>query len=198
MTFPMIYLASASPRRHELLLQIGVPHQVLHVPPPPGADEPILAGEAPALYVRRTARDKALRALEWIRTQSLPPQPVLTADTCVILGQTILGKPTDLNEAKKMLKHLSGSTHEVHTAVVVAHHNHIHEDVSITRVRIKPLSEEEIQAYCDTGEPLGKAGSYGIQGAAAVFIEHISGSYSGVMGLPVFETHRLLGLARQK
>ncbi len=191
----MIYLASASPRRHELLLQIGVAHQVLHVPPPPGADEPILVGEAPATYVRRTAHDKALRALDWIRTQSLPLRPVLTADTCVILDHAILGKPSDLDDAKKMLKHLSGGLHEVHTAVVVAHRNQIHEDISITQVRFKPLSDAEIQTYCDTGEPLGKAGGYGIQGAAAVFIEHISGSYSGVMGLPVFETHRLLSAA---
>ncbi len=194
----MIYLASASPRRHELLLQIGVPHQVLNVPPPPGADEPILPGEAPAIYVCRTARDKALRALQWMRTQSLPLQPVLAADTCVILNQIILGKPADLSDAKRMLKILSGATHEVHTAVVVVHNNQIHEDVSVTQVRVKPLSEEEIQAYCDTGEPLGKAGSYAIQGAAAVFIEHISGSYSGVMGLPVFETHRLLSVTGYK
>jgi septum formation protein len=195
MNFPAIYLASASPRRHDLLLQIGIEHQMLDVPSPPGEDEPVLHNEAPSAYVRRTARDKALRALEWIDRQALPPRAVLTADTTVILDQAVLGKPADLADAARMLAQLSGRTHEVHTAIVLACDGRIHEDISITQVRFKTLSPADIDGYCRTGEPLGKAGSYGIQGAAAVFVEHISGSYTGVMGLPLFETHRLLAKA---
>ncbi|WP_460874631.1 Maf family protein [Paralcaligenes ginsengisoli] len=195
MNTPMIYLASASPRRHELLQQIRIPHQVLDVPSPPGEDEPIHENESAAAYVRRTARDKALRAISWIAAQSLPPRPILSADTTVILDQAVLGKPADLAEARSMLERLSGHTHEVHTAIVLAHRGQLYEDVSITTVRMKGLSHAEIEAYCQTDEPLGKAGSYGIQGAAAIFIEHISGSYTGVMGLPLFETHRLLARA---
>ena len=192
MNIPMIYLASASPRRHELLQQIRIPHQVLDVPSPPGEDEPMHENESAAAYVRRTARDKALRAINWIAARSLPPRPILSADTTVILDQAVLGKPADLAEAHSMLERLSGHTHEVHTAIVLAHRGQLYEDVSITTVRMKELSQAEIEAYCQTDEPLGKAGSYGIQGAAAIFIEHISGSYTGVMGLPLFETHRLL------
>lgn len=192
MNIPMIYLASASPRRHELLQQIRIPHQVLDVPSPPGEDEPMHENESAAAYVRRTARDKALRAISWIAARSLPPRPILSADTTVILDQAVLGKPADLAEAHSMLERLSGHTHEVHTAIVLAHRGQLYEDVSITTVRMKELSQAEIEAYCQTDEPLGKAGSYGIQGAAAIFIEHISGSYTGVMGLPLFETHRLL------
>ncbi|HEY9280301.1 MAG TPA: Maf family protein [Eoetvoesiella sp.] len=191
-TSPLIYLASASPRRHEILLQMGIAHQILKVPSPPGEDEPRLPNETPEHYVCRTAKDKALRAVDWISTQALPCAPILSADTTVILNNDILGKPVDQNEARQMLERLSGATHFVHTAVVLAHAGQAHEDVSITEVRMKRLSKTEIDAYCATGEPMGKAGSYGIQGAAAFFIEHISGSYSGVMGLPIFETYRLL------
>lgn len=188
-----IYLASASPRRHEILEQMGVPHTVLDVPSPPGEDEPRFPGESPADYVRRTAKEKALRAMEWVVAQALPPQPVLAADTTVFLGDDILGKPTDIDDARQMLRRLSGTTHCVHTAVVLSCANGLHEAVSITDVRMKTLSDAEIEAYCATGEPMGKAGSYGIQGHASLFIEHIAGSYSGVMGLPVFETGQLLG-----
>lgn len=188
-----IYLASASPRRHEILEQMGVPHSVLDVPSPPGEDEPRFPGESPADYVRRTAKEKALRAMEWVVAQALPPQPVLAADTTVFLGDDILGKPTDIDDARQMLRRLSGTTHCVHTAVVLSCANGLYEAVSITDVRMKTLSDAEIEAYCATGEPMGKAGSYGIQGHASLFIEHIAGSYSGVMGLPVFETGQLLG-----
>jgi len=187
-----IYLASASPRRHEILLQMGVAHTVLDVPAPPGEDEPRLAGECPADYVRRTAKEKALRAVAWISTQALPQQPVLAADTTVFIGHDILGKPVDADDARQMLRRLSGTTHSVHTAVVLACGQHLDEKVSMTDVRMKRLSDAEIEAYCATGEPMGKAGGYGIQGRAALFIEHISGSYSGVMGLPIFETGQLL------
>jgi len=187
-----LYLASASPRRHEILLRMGVAHTVLDVPSPPGEDEPRLAGEHPADYVRRTAREKALRAVAWVGEQGLPPQPILAADTTVFLGDDILGKPADAADAQHMLKRLSGTAHNVHTAVVLAWEGQLDEKVSMTEVRMKPLSDAEIAAYCATGEPMGKAGAYGIQGHAALFIEHISGSYSGVMGLPVFETGLLL------
>lgn len=195
MSAPIIYLASASPRRHEILQQMKVLHQVLRVPAAPGEDEPRLENETPECYVRRTARDKATRATEWILAQSLSHWPVLSADTTVILDQDILGKPADDDDAARMLGRLSGRTHSVHTAIALAHQGGLLEDVSITTVRMKKLSPAEIDAYCKTGEPLGKAGSYGIQGYAARFIEHISGSYTGVMGLPIFETHRLLQTA---
>lgn len=187
-----IYLASASPRRHDILQQMGVPHVVLDVPSPPGKDEPQLPDEAPANYVRRTAREKALRAVEWIASQALPPRPILAADTTVILDGTILGKPVNADDARQMLARLSGTVHSVHTAVVLYHAGDLHELVSKTEVRMRPLSATEIDAYCATGEPMGKAGSYGIQGHAALFIEYIAGSYSGVMGLPIFETGQLL------
>ena len=204
MNLPEIYLASASPRRHELLVQIGVMHDILHVPSPDGEDEPRLSNESPQVYVRRTARDKASRAAQWVAAHASsattgrldPDRPILTADTTVILGDDILGKPARAEDAHQMLARLSGTTHAVHTAVVVAHRGQLMEDVSITEVRFKPLSKEEIHAYCATGEPMGKAGSYGIQGRASLFIEHISGSYSGVMGLPIFETGRLLQALR--
>lgn len=195
MSTTTIYLASTSPRRHEILQQMGVPHEVVLVPAPAGQDEPRLAGEAAEDYVRRTARDKAHRAAAWILEQARPQRPVLSADTTVILDHDILGKPLDLADAAMMLARLSGRTHHVHTAIALAYDGRIDEDVCITTVRMKTLSAAEIKYYCTTGESLGKAGSYAIQGYAARFIEHISGSHTGVMGLPVFETHRLLARA---
>lgn len=199
-TIPAIYLASASPRRHQILLQMEVQHDVLDIPSPPGDDEPRLAGEAPHLYVRRTAREKAQRAVAWLAAQQdqgatgqlRPARAVLAADTTVILRNDILGKPADVAQARDMLKRLSGRLHSVHTAVVLADGDRLLEDVSITEVRFKKLTDAEIDAYCNSGEPMGKAGAYGIQGKAALFIQYISGSYTGVMGLPVFETGRLL------
>lgn len=195
MKFPQIYLASASPRRHEILTQLGVPHEVLRLPPAAGEDEPRLPGESPADYVERTAREKAQRALEYLAqagTLHLPPRPVLAADTTVILGDDILGKPADTAEARSMLGRLSGSEHEVRSAVVLAEPGRILEAVSVTTVRFAELSPEDINAYCATGEPMDKAGAYGIQGLAGLFVEHIAGSYTGVMGLPVHETGLLL------
>jgi septum formation protein len=192
MSGSIIYLASASPRRHDILQQMMIQHQVLRVPAAPGEDEPRLENETPECYVRRTARDKATRAIEWIVAQSLPRWPVLSADTTVILDRDILGKPADRDDAAQMLGRLSGRTHSVHTAIALALEGRLLQDVSISAVRMKKLSTAEIDAYCKTGEPLGKAGSYGIQGFAARFIEHISGSYTGIMGLPIFETCHLL------
>lgn len=189
---PSIYLASVSPRRHELLNQIDVPHEVLLVPTPPGEDEPQHPGEAAHVYVQRTSMDKAVRANHFIEQQRLAQKPVLTADTCVILEGEVLGKPVDDADTARILGLLSGKTHEVHTAIVVAWQGQYFTDVSITRVSMKTLEPQEIQAYCASQEGNGKAGAYGIQGLASVFIEHIAGSYSGVMGLPLFETCRLL------
>lgn len=189
---PRLYLASASPRRRELLLQIGLIHEVLRVPAPPGEDEPQLPGESPADYVLRTAREKAERGERWMRAQSLPELPVLAADTTVILDGRVLGKPADRADALRILEALSGTEHEVRTAVVLAAGGRLHEAVSVTQVRMRPTTASERERYCDSGEPYGKAGAYGIQGVAGTFIAHISGSYSGVMGLPVFETAMLL------
>jgi len=192
---PRIYLASASPRRRELLTQIGVAHRVLAVPAPPGEDEPRHAGEAAEVYVRRTARDKAERGVRYLHDQALPDLPLLAADTTVILGDDVLGKPADRDDAIAILRRLSGHAHQVHTAVVVAAAGQLHETVSVTEVRLRTLSQQDIERYCDSGEPFGKAGAYGIQGLAGIFVEHIAGSYTGVMGLPVFETAQLLGRA---
>lgn len=189
---PQIYLASASPRRRELLAQIGLAHTVLQVPAPPGEDEPQHPGEAAADYVKRTAREKAERGYQWMASQQLPVLPLLAADTTVILNGEVLGKPIDRAHAIDMLSRLSGTSHHVHTAVVLWHDGQCHEDVSVSEVRMRVLSAEDIARYCDSGEPFGKAGAYGIQGLAGTFIAHLSGSYTGVMGLPVFETANLL------
>ncbi len=193
MNFPKIYLASASPRRHEILTGLGVPHEILRLPPAAGEDEPRLAGEPPPVYVERTAREKAVRALDWLAgAPHLPAYPVLAADTTVILQDDILGKPADMADARRMLRRLSGREHEVRTAVVIGGAGRLLHAVSITTVRFASLSDTDIDDYCASGEPMGKAGAYGIQGLAGLFIEHIAGSYTGVMGLPVHETGRLL------
>ncbi|AXA76621.1 Maf family protein [Achromobacter xylosoxidans] len=190
-----LYLASASPRRRELLTQIGLPHAVLRVPAPPGEDEPQHPGESAADYVRRTARDKAERGRDWLRAQSLPIMPLLAADTTVILNGQVLGKPADRDDAIRILQALSGQTHQVHTAVALWSGERLLESVSITEVQMRPLQADEIARYCDSGEPYGKAGAYGIQGLAGTFIARIDGSYTGVMGLPLFETANLLRAA---
>jgi septum formation protein len=199
-----LLLASASPRRHEILDQLGIVHGILRVPAPDGEDEPLLPGEAAADYVRRTARDKAERAAAWLASggqpDTVPPgwpadwrdAPILCADTTVILGHEALGKPRDAADAADTLRRLSGREHAVHTALVVAHRGQYRESVSISTVRFQALADEEIAAYIASGEPFGKAGSYAIQGRAAAFITHLAGSHSGVMGLPAHETTELL------
>jgi septum formation protein len=194
-TSARLYLASASPRRRELLTQVGLAHEVLLVPAPPGEDEPQHPGESAADYVPRTARDKALRGRDWMLSQDLPQLPLLAADTTVILAGAVLGKPADRDDAMRILRALSGSAHEVHTAVAVWTGNQLLEAVSITEVRMRALTDEELGRYCDSGEPYGKAGAYGIQGLAGTFVSHIAGSYTGVMGLPLFETANLLRAA---
>jgi len=184
MTYAPIVLASRSPRRRQLLAQIGVPHEVLEV----DFDEARLPGEAPRAFVERLARDKAAHA----RAQVPQGGPLLAADTIVVLDGEIFGKPRDEDDALRMLRALSGRGHEVMTAVAVCDGTRVHSTVSVSRVDFRELGEPECRAYWATGEPADKAGAYAVQGLGAVFIERIDGSYSGVMGLPLFETARLL------
>ena len=183
---PLVCLASVSPRRRELLAQIGVPYRVVGA----DIDESVRSGEAPRDYVLRMARQKALTVRE--RGETLP---VLAADTTVVLDNTIFGKPLDRDDGLAMLGRLSGRTHEVMTAVALANSRDVTLRLSVSTVRFRGLSPEECAAYWETGEPRDKAGGYAVQGAAAVFIESLSGSYSGVMGLPLFETGELLRAA---
>ena len=183
---PVVCLASVSPRRRELLLQIGVPHKVVGA----DIDETARSGEAPRDYVMRMARQKALAVRE--RGEILP---VLAADTTVVLEDVIFGKPRDREDGIAMLRRLSGRTHEVLTAVAVANAGEVSLRLSVSSVRFRPLTLQECNGYWETGEPRDKAGGYAVQGAAAVFIESLSGSYSGVMGLPLFETAELLRAA---
>jgi len=183
-----LYLASQSPRRRELLKQIGVKFRVLA----PDVDEAPLPREAPDSYVERIARIKAEVAWARIIERRRARHPVLAADTAVVLGQRILGKPANDAEARAMLKALSGRAHHVLTAVAVAHESQLRLATSITAVTFRRLAPSEIAHYVASGEPHDKAGAYGIQGLAASFITRIEGSYSGVMGLPLFETVNLL------
>ena len=189
-----IYLASKSPRRQQLLEQMGVRIEWLL----PGDDEDaesleaVRPGEAPARYVLRVTDAKLDAALARLARRGLPAAPVLCADTTVAMGRTIYGKPEDAADARRMLTQLAGQTHRVLTAVSVQCGAKRLRALSESRVRFCALTASGIQAYVATGEPLGKAGAYAVQGRAATFIEHISGSYSGIMGLPVFETAALL------
>jgi septum formation protein len=196
-----IYLGSQSPRRAQLLEQIGVPFRVLapqdaHEAQALEALEAQRPGEPPARYVRRVTLLKLAAAAQRIRDQGLPPAPVLCADTAVALGAQILGKPRDARHAAAMLRALSGHEHRVLTAVAVQDANGAtHAALSVSRVHFAALASREVSAYAASGEWQGKAGGYAIQGRAAAFIEHISGSYSGIMGLPLHETARLLAAA---
>lgn len=181
-----IYLASASPRRSALLRQICVPHQILI----PSIDESRLPDETPADYVVRLARAKAERI--WSRLKPEERRPVLAADTTVALGNDIFGKPADRAEGVAMLQRLAGRTHQVYTGIAVAHDERIQHALSVSEVEFKALSAADCQAYWNSGEPQDKAGGYAVQGLAAAFIARISGSYTGVMGLPLAETTQLL------
>jgi septum formation protein len=185
---PHIYLASRSPRRGELLGQIGVSFEVL----PSDVDESVLPDESPEHYVLRLAREKAQVCVRHLAEQGLPQHPVLAADTTVCIDGVILGKPEDDVDATAMLRRMSDRWHVVHTAIAVANGERVETALSSTQVEVAPLREEEIAAYVASGEPRDKAGSYGIQGLAGTFIRRIEGSYSGVMGLPVYETAQLL------
>lgn len=196
MPMNFVYLASASPRRRELLKQIGVPYRVIDV----AVDESVIAGESAGTYVARLAAAKVNAAWQKIRN---PPDmrllntdmPVLAADTAVVLGEKILGKPIDKQDATRMLAALSGRTHQVLTAVALQTSSGVMHRVSSSEVTFRSLSALECAIYWDTAEPRDKAGGYAIQGYAATFIKDLRGSYSGVMGLPLFETAALLDAA---
>lgn len=193
-----VYLASQSPRRTQLLDQLGVAHRALR----PDADEDaealeaVHAGELPLDYVRRVTRLKLGAARARLRRRGLPMAPILCADTTVALGRRILGKPRDDGEAAAMLRALSGRTHRVLTAVALSAGARSLLATSVSRVRFAVLSETTIRRYVASGEPQGKAGAYAIQGRIAAWIEHIEGSHSGIMGLPLHETTLLLSRAR--
>jgi septum formation protein len=189
-----IYLASQSPRRRQLLEQLGVKYELLL--PDEGEDteslEQVLPGEAPAPYVRRVTGLKLDVALQRLQRRGLPPAPVLCSDTTVALGRMIYGKPAGDADARRMLRELAGHTHRVLTAVAVAAGRRRLAALNDSRVTFAPMSAAQIRAYVATGEPLGKAGAYAVQGRAAAYITQISGSYSGIMGLPMHETAQLL------
>jgi septum formation protein len=183
---PLIYLASASPRRSALLDQIGVAHRVQ----PVVVDESALDSEPPDEYVRRLAMLKAETL--WQQLASAQRQPVLGADTAVVLDAEILGKPRDEQDCLRMLGLLSARTHQVFTAVALRASAGCEAKVNVSEVTFRKLAAEEIRRYWRSGEPADKAGGYAVQGRAALFIERIAGSYSGIMGLPLFETGELL------
>ncbi|BBO19452.1 MAG: Maf family nucleotide pyrophosphatase [Burkholderiales bacterium] len=193
---PRIYLASRSPRRRELLAQIGVRFELLMfrgVPrEDPDVDEAVLATEAPEDYVVRVTLAKARAGTRRIRERHLIPHPVLAADTTVEIDGHIIGKPEHEADAVAILQRLSGRTHRVLTAVALSDNGRTDHLLSISEVRFRPLEHEEIRRYVAGGEPLDKAGAYGIQGRAAIFVEEIRGSYTGIMGLPLYETALLL------
>jgi septum formation protein len=198
MSADFVYLASGSPRRRELLTQIGVPFKVLKV----SVDEALVPGEAPENYVVRLAKTKAARG--WEVGRARPPEPgpaasnaapVLAADTTVILGGRILVKPADRTDGERMLLELAGHTHEVLTAVALAMPNGVESRLSRSEVTFRAITAAEARDYWETGEPHDKAGGYAIQGRAAIFVADLRGSYSGVMGLPLYETAELLQLA---
>ena len=193
---PRIYLASSSPRRRELLHQIGVRFDLLLFRSQPRADtevsEDVLPGEAPDDYVLRVARAKAEHGVRLARLRHLPLRPVLAADTTLDLRGEIIGKPRDQADAAAILARLSGASHRVLTAVALADGERLERVLSVSEVRFRALSAEEIRRYAASGEAQDKAGAYGIQGRAATFIEEIRGSYSGIVGLPLCETALLL------
>jgi len=182
----MLYLASQSPRRRALLDQLGIDYGVLEVSVP----EQRLPGEPPENYVSRVAREKAGAGL--LKVVAAPNATVLGADTEVVLGDVVYGKPTDAADAQRMLRELSGRSHRVISVVWLISAGREEHALSVSDVRFATLSDADIAAYVATSECFGKAGAYAIQGRAAAFIEHLSGSYSGVMGLPLFEMAGLL------
>ena len=183
-----VYLASASPRRAELLRQIGVPFEIW----PASIEEGVAEGEGAEEYVRRLATTKADKIWDEVQEDGLEPRPVLAADTAVVLDGRVLGKPQSAAEAQAMLEDLSGRTHQVLTAVALRCGPKTDTLVSASEVRFRATTAAERRAYSGTDEPYDKAGGYGIQGLAAVFVEHLNGSYSAVVGLPLCETAQLL------
>jgi septum formation protein len=200
----LIYLASQSPRRQEILTQIGVKFQLLLAEPSEDVEslEIQLPDEPALIYVKRVTLAKLAAAKQRLHARGLDLAPILCADTTVALiledgKEIILGKPANQHDAKRILQLLSGKTHDVHTAVAVLSNPHINDDqpkllVSSSQVTFKSLTDEEINAYISTNEPMGKAGAYGIQGIGGCLISSISGSFSGIMGLPLYETSQLM------
>ncbi|MCX7145502.1 MAG: Maf family protein [Sulfuritalea sp.] len=193
---PRIYLASRSPRRRELLTQIGVRFDLLLFRAAPREDEEVseawLPGETPEDYVQRVARAKAMFGAGLIASRAIVVRPVLAADTTLDLDGEIIGKPRDEADAISILTRLSGRSHRILTAIAMARGERVEHRLSISEVRFRDLSADEIRRYVQSGEPMDKAGAYGIQGRAAMFIEHINGSHSGIVGLPLCETTLLL------
>ena len=193
---PRIYKPSRSPRRRELLAQIGVRFELLMfrgVPrEDPDVDEMVLPDETPEDYVVRVTLAKAEAGVRRIRQRHLIPHPVLAADTTVEIDGQVIGKPEHEADAVAILQRLSGRSHRVLTAVALSDGSQAEHLLNISEVRFRPLEPEEIRRYVASGEPLDKAGAYGIQGRAAIFIEEIKGSYTGIMGLPLYETAILL------
>ena len=191
---PTVYLASQSPRRSQLLEQLGVRHTLLLPAAEEDAEalEAVWPGEAPADYVQRVTRLKLDAALQRRIARGLPDAPVLCADTTVALGRSILGKPQDAADAARMLARLSGRSHRVLTAVALGQGARMVQLLSVSQVRFAAMNAQDIAAYVASGEPMGKAGAYAVQGLAAAYIARISGSYSGIMGLPLFETAHAL------
>ena len=189
-----VYLASQSPRRRQLLEQIGIQYELLLASPEEDSEalETVMSGELPLTYVKRVTQLKLDAAVIRMKQRGLPNAPILCADTTVALGRHILGKPEDAKDALRMLKMLSGQTHRVLTAVAVASNRKRAICVSVSQVTFAPMKLSEMKSYVASGEPMGKAGAYGIQGLAATYISEIKGSYSGIMGLPLFETAQLL------
>jgi septum formation protein len=194
--FKRIYLASRSPRRRELLKQAGISFEVLLFREDSrrgvDVDESPVAQESPRDYVQRMARIKTQAAALRLAQRRLPLYPVLGADTSVILDERILGKPADADEAVAMLSALSGRVHEVMTAVAVCRHERLETRLSVSKVEFSPLTPVQIRQYVASGEAFDKAGAYAIQGRAGAFVRHLAGSYTGVMGLPLYETIELL------
>jgi septum formation protein len=190
----LVYLASQSPRRSQLLRQIGVAHEPLLADEDEDAEslEAVRPGESPEDYVQRVTALKRQAARRRLQRRGLPPAPLLCADTTVALGRRILGKPADAAEAADTLARLSGRTHRVLTAVAVQAGRRHWQALQVSHVCFAPLTPDELRSYVASGEPFGKAGAYAIQSAAAAWIVHIRGSYSGIMGLPLFETAALL------
>ncbi len=198
-----VYLASQSPRRRQLLEQLGVRHELLLPDPDEDAEalEAIKANETPATYVKRVTRLKLDAAMARLKRRGLPAAPILCCDTTVALGRVIYGKPEDAKDARRMLSELAGSTHRVLTAVAVQGVGKAarrFEALSTSHVSFEAMTVAQIRAYVASGEPLGKAGAYAIQGRVAMHVSHISGSYSGIMGLPLHETALLLRAAGLK
>ncbi len=193
-----IYLASQSPRRRQLLEQLGIEYQLL-LPNAKGDEEEdaealeeAVSGESPSHYVQRVTQLKLDAALRRLNRRKLPAAPVLCSDTTVAIGRTIYGKPEDAKDAARMLGELSGTTHRVLTAVTIGSARKRMAALTDSKVTFADMTRAQIKSYVDSGEPMGKAGAYAIQGRAAAFVSHMSGSYSGIMGLPMYETAQLL------